>query len=168
MAPYWMAVARKYEGLKEVPGPKSHPTVLQWAKNLGGFVKSFVEDDATPWCALAMNGILSECGLPVSGPAGSADLLRAKSFATYGSPLIKPCLGAILVFTRAQGGHVGFYVGETEKLYRVLGGNQDDAFRESWIHKSRCIAIRWPDSHVIPGRPISLLPFPETISRNEQ
>ena len=28
--PVWLAHARTYIGLKEVPGPKSNPTILSW------------------------------------------------------------------------------------------------------------------------------------------
>ena len=166
--PYWMAVARKYEGLEEVPGPKSHPTILQWAKNMGGWVAGFFRDDATPWCALALNGILDEAGLPLSGPAGSPNLLRAQSFADYGTPLDIPCLGAILVFRRPGGFHCALYVGETLKAYRALGGNQMDTFRESWLDKKRCIAIRWPDATVPPGSHVWLRPDGHPTSTNER
>ena len=167
-APYWMAVARKYVGLEEVPGPQSHPTIVQWAKNLGGFVAQFFRTDSTPWCSLYANVVLQESGLPMSGPDGSPALLRAKSFLTYGTPLDVPCLGAILVFVRSGGHHVSFYTGESLKAYRVLGGNQDDRVRESWLAKDRCIAIRWPDPNVVPGTHIWVRPGDASLSTNEQ
>jgi uncharacterized protein (TIGR02594 family) len=167
--PYWMAIARKYVGTAEVPGPTSHPTILQWAKNMGGWVTAFFRDDATPWCALALNGVLQEAKLPLSGPPGSPALLRAKSFETYGTPLDVPCLGAILVFTRpGGGGHVGLYEGETLKAYRVLGGNTGDRMDSAWIAKTRLTAIRWPDPTVTPGDHVWLRPDSTPLSVNEQ
>jgi uncharacterized protein (TIGR02594 family) len=163
-----MAVARRYVGVTEVPGPKADPTILGWARRLGGFVASFVKDDLTPWCAIALNGILDEAGLPLSAPRGSADLMRAKSFETYGTPLEVPALGAILVFTRPGGGHCGIYVGESLKAYRVLGGNQSNMFNEMWLAKDRCTAIRWPDLSVPPGSHVWLRPDLSPLSLNER
>ena len=166
-APYWYATARGYLGTTEIPGPTSHPSILQWARNLGGWVADFFRDDATPWCALFLNHVLQKAGLPLSGPAGSPALLRAKSFEAYGTPLSDPCLGAILVFTREGGGHVALYVGETLKAYRCLGGNQGDSVSESWLSKSRCTAIRWPDPSVAPGPRRWLRPDAHPLSTNE-
>lgn len=166
--PQWMGIARKYVGIEEVPGPNAHPTLVQWAKNLGGFVSAFFRDDATPWCALFANAVLEQAGLPLSGAPGSADLLRARSFLTYGIALDTPALGAVLVFERSGGGgHVGFYVGETLKAYRVLGGNQGNCVSEAWIAKTRCLAVRWPTAAVAPGARIWLRPDSTPLSFNE-
>lgn len=166
--PYWMTIARRYLGLTEVPGPAANPTLLDMAKNLGGWVAQFFVSDETPWCALFVNRVLQEAGLSLSGRAGSVDLVRARSFATYGIPLEVPCLGAILVFERQGGGHVGFYVGETLKAYRVLGGNQSNSVNETWIAKDRCIAVRWPDPATRPGSHVWLRPDASLFSTNEQ
>lgn len=32
--PAWLEAARKYEGLKEVPGPKHNPVILSWLRRL--------------------------------------------------------------------------------------------------------------------------------------
>lgn len=125
-------------GLAEVPGPSSNPVIMRWAKELG---VPYANDDEA-WCALFMNRIMMACQLPVAGK--SYDLLRAKSFATYGEPLMSPALGAILVFTRPTGGHVGFYLGETATDYRVRGGNTSNMVGDAWISKTRIIAMRWP------------------------
>jgi cell wall-associated NlpC family hydrolase len=54
-------------------------------------------------------------------------------------------LGDVLLFSRGSGGHVGIYVGEDEKCYHVLGGNQGDAVSIVRIQKVRCIGIRRTD-----------------------
>lgn len=166
--PPWLLIARGDLGLTEVPGPESHPSLLQAAKNLGGWVAQFFKDDATPWCALWLNGVLQRAGLPLSGPDGSPALVRARSFVDYGRPLETPCRGAILVFERPGGGHVGLYEGETLKAYRVLGGNQGDRVSHTWISKSRCVAIRWPLCDVTPTDHYWLRPDAEPLSTNEQ
>lgn len=156
--PYWMAVAYKYRGLRETPGPKATPTLMQWAKNMGGFVAGFFRDDATPWCALFANAVHEEAGLPLSGRPGSVELLRAASFREYGTPLEVPAHGAVLVFQRPGGFHVGWYTGESLKGYRVYGGNQHDEVRDSWLPQRDCVAVRWPDPAVTPGGRIMLRP----------
>lgn len=166
--PHWLLIARRYIGVEEVPGPKGHPTILQWARSMGGWVAGFFRDDQTPWCALYLNAVLQEAGLPLSAPLGSADLLRAKSFMAYGTPLTEPCRGAILVFERPGGGHVGICEGETLKAYRVLGGNQSDRVGLTWIAKNRCVAIRWPSLSVTPGSRYWLRPDGESLSTNER
>lgn len=138
----WLALARKYIGVREIPGPKSDPTILGFARRIGGWVASWYTDEKTPWCALFVNAVLQEAKLPMSG-TGVA-LVRAKSFLSYGTALAVPSLGCILVFERPGGGHVGFYMGETLKAYRVLGGNTSDSVSEAWLAKDRCLAMRWP------------------------
>lgn len=165
----WLATARRYLGVTEIPGPKSNPTILGWIKALGGTLASWVTTDLTPWCATFANAVLQEAGLPMAAPPGSVDLLRAKAFLTYGTALEEPALGCLLVFDRAGGGHVGFYVGETLKAYRVLGGNQSNRVSEAWLAKDRCLAMRWPPGVPPPtvGRKW-LRPTGEPLSLNER
>lgn len=61
--------------------------------------------------------------------------------------------GAVLVFGRPGGGHVGFYLGEDAADYVVLGGNQGDAVSIARLAKARCIARRWPSGEPVIGRP---------------
>jgi hypothetical protein len=46
----------------------------------------------------------------------------------------------VLIFERGSGGHVGFAVGQDEKHFYVLGGNQSDAVTIARIAKSRLLA----------------------------
>lgn len=163
----WLSIARRYIGVHEIPGPKSDPTILGFAKALGGWVASWFRNDDTPWCALFVNAVLQEAGYAMSGTG--AALVRAKSFLTYGIALVEPAMGCILVFDRAGGGHVGFYTGETHKAYRVIGGNQDNQVRESWIAKDRCLAYRWPPEAPPPviGRKVYAT-MGEALSSNER
>ena len=167
LEPPWLVAARQDAGLREVSGPQSHPTILQWAKNMGGFVASYFTDDQTPWCALAMNAWLERVRLPLSGRPGSADLLRAKSFLSYGRALDAPCRGAILVFERPGGFHVGLYTGESFQDYRVYGGNQHDAVGNTWIRQRRCLAMRWPDCDIAPTGRVFVQPDGSPHSQNE-
>lgn len=82
--------------------------------------------------------------LAEDGVAAAPIAVRAKAWATWGANLAvaKLAPGAVLVFERAGGGHVGFYVGEDLSSYHVLGGNQGDRVSIMRLEKSRCIARR--------------------------
>ncbi|MEQ1778277.1 MAG: hypothetical protein ABL863_07020 [Nitrosomonas sp.] len=58
-----------------------------------------------------------------------------------------PCLGTVMVFWReslASGkGHVGFYVGEDDEAYQILGGNQSDKVCLMWLGKDRFRSALW-------------------------
>jgi uncharacterized protein (TIGR02594 family) len=147
--PRWLEIAEGYIGVKEVPGPKNNPTIIKWLQRL----KSWIKDDSTPWCGTFCAAVMQEAGLPYPSV-----FVRAKAWADYGSNLRTTHLapGAILVFSRNGGGHVGFYVGEDATAYHVLGGNQSDAVNVMRILKVRCIATRWPKGEPVIGGPVRL------------
>jgi len=162
--PIWLSVAAAFVGLRELAGPQSSPVILRWVKDTGA--PSWYDNDDKPWCALALNRWLLACQLPMSGKG--FELLRAKSFETWGLPLSEPAVGAVLVFTRDGGGHVGLYLGENEHAYKVLGGNQGNSVSETWIVKERLSAIRWPDGVLLPlGGPVILASGGQPLSGNE-
>ena len=163
--PAWLVAARAKLGTREAPGAANSPTIMGWAKRLGAKVLGIVYNaDSVPWCGLFVAQCVSEAGL---SPASIA--VRAKSWATWGADLDADKLapGAVLVFERPGGGHVGFYVGERSDAYRVLGGNQGDAVTETWIAKSRCVARRWPRGVAVVGAPVQLASAGGPLSRNE-
>lgn len=150
--PPWIVKAGEYLGVHEVVGPGSHPDIMRWAKNQAGWIANYFKDDDTPWCALFVNGVLQECGIP------GTNSLAAASFCTWGQPMADPSYGCILVFSRPGGNHVGFYLGERADAYRVRGGNQGNAVKDEWIPKARLRkgdGIRW-----VPGVD---LPFPSPV-----
>jgi uncharacterized protein (TIGR02594 family) len=163
--PAWLAAARKKLGTREAPGAANSPTIMGWAKRLGTKILGIVYNaDSVPWCGLFVAACVDEVGIK---PAPIA--VRASAWATWGSPLLpgQVAPGAVLVFQRPGGGHVGFYVGERRDAYRVLGGNQGDAVTLAWIEKSRCIARRWPLGVKLTGEPVLLASGGEPMSRNE-
>lgn len=163
--PAWLAAARAKLGTREAPGPANNPTIMGWAKRLGTKVLGMVYNaDSVPWCGLFVATCMDEAGIkPVS------IAVRAKAWATWGSPLAPADLapGAVLVFERAGGGHVGFYDGENATAYRVLGGNQGDAVTRAWIDKKRCIARRWPLGVPLVGKPVLIAASGAPLSSNE-
>lgn len=41
-------------------------------------------------------------------------------------------------------GHVGFYAGEDETAFLLLGGNQSNKVSYAWVGKDRFLQARWP------------------------
>lgn len=157
--PLWLRAAREQLGVRETAGPKSNPTILGWAKKVGRALGIAYTDDATPWCGLFVALCITQAKYTPPPIA-----VRAKVWADWGDP-VKPMLGAILVFERPGGGHVGFYVGEDATAYHVLGGNQSDAVTITRIAKDRCVAVRWPRGY--PQTQPVLLTASGKLSTNE-
>ena len=157
--PAWLIAARKHIGLREIPGPKHNATIAGWL----GKLKAWWKDDEQPWCGVFCAAVMQEAGLPYP-----EHFYRAKAWAEYGVRLRTHVLapGAILVFAREGGGHVGIYVGEDATAYHVLGGNQGNAVSISRIVKARLIASRWPKGVPVTGKPVWLKQNGE-LSNNE-
>lgn len=151
----WLNEARRLLGTREQPGSGSNPEILHWAEDLD---VSYPGDDV-PWCGLfvahCIASTLDREPLP-------KDLLRARAWARFGAPT-KPSPGAVMVFWRKSRdsglGHVGFYAGEDETAFRILGGNQSDSVSLAWIRKDRLVEARWPAT--VPS-PLSHVPVEVT------
>jgi uncharacterized protein (TIGR02594 family) len=143
--PKWLQAASSKIGEREIAGPRHNPWIVRGLAKL----KAWWSNDETPWCGFFVAWAMDEAGLPYP-----THWYRAKGWADYGSRLrperIAP--GAILVFDRKGGGHVGFYVGESENNYYVLGGNQGNSVNVAPIAKARCVAIRWPKGEPVTAK----------------
>jgi len=143
--PVWFAEAQRLSGLREVPGRGSNPTILRWARDLasraGAWIAQVYRDDATPWCGLfaahCLGATLPDEPLP-------ANPLSALAWSGFGKAIPAGTLGAVCVFRRKGGGHVGFYAGEDETAIHVLGGNQRDRVGLARVAKTRLVGFRWP------------------------
>jgi uncharacterized protein (TIGR02594 family) len=144
--PLWLIEARELIGQREIPGPQHNRWIADGWKRLGA---GWFTDDETPWCGLFVAHCIEAAGLPFPKL-----FPRAKAWADWGVPC-PPTVGAVVVFGRQGGGHVGFLVGESHANYYVLGGNQSNAVNIMPIAKSRKVAIRWPAQK---GRPAQGLP----------
>lgn len=139
--PIWYITAQRSLGVREIPGARHSKAILGWLQRL----KSWFTDDETPWCGTFVAQALDLVGLkPVK------NWFRALAWKDYGTE-VSPQLGAILVFVRSGGGHVGFYAGEDDTRYYVLGGNQGNAVSYAWIAKERLVACRWPAGVPVPN-----------------
>lgn len=154
--PPWLVAAGALIGVSEIPGPKSSPTIMSWVSRLKSALGMAYTDDAIPWCGVFVAHVLAEAGF-VPPPVA----VRAKSWASFGIGLAAGSPGAVLVFSREGGGHVGFYVSEDVAYYHVLGGNQGDSVSLTRILKSRLVpgGIRWPNNPK-GGSNVMALPMP--------
>ncbi|MES2157466.1 MAG: TIGR02594 family protein [Pseudomonadota bacterium] len=165
--PAWLMAARALNGTREAAGSANNATILGWAKHLTMKVVGIAYNaDSVPWCGLFVAHCLRIGGVDLSAMRVG---VRAKAWADWGSAIAADRLapGAILVFDRAGGGHVAFYVGEDASHYHVLGGNQGDAVNIMRLAKSRCIARRWPKGWPVIGGPVKLGANGAPVSRNE-
>jgi uncharacterized protein (TIGR02594 family) len=137
--PAWLAIARTLIGQREIPGPKHNSWIAKGWARLGA---GWFSNDETPWCGFFVAHCIDAVGLPFPGKGLFA---RAKAWLDWGKPS-KPVLGAVVVFGRAGGGHVGFLVGESASNWYVLGGNQANAVNITPIAKARALGYRWPAS----------------------
>jgi uncharacterized protein (TIGR02594 family) len=152
--PAWLSCARKLIGTREARGAANSATILGWAALLGMKILGIVYNaDSTPWCGLFVANCLRAAGIDLSAMKVG---VRASAWADWGDQIRMGALaaGAIMVFVRPGGGHVGFYVGEDMTHFHILGGNQGDAVSIMRIEKNRCVAARWPRGVPVTGAPI--------------
>jgi uncharacterized protein (TIGR02594 family) len=170
--PIWLRAARSLLGTREAAGPANNATIIGWGKRLGVTVLGMVYNaDSTPWCGLFVGHCLTAGGIDIAAEGYNRQrvAVRAKAWATWGANLRTTYLapGAILVFERPGGGHVGFYVGEDDTHYYVLGGNQSDAVTITRVEKARLVASRWPKGLSVVGGPVRMTRNGVPVSRNE-
>lgn len=94
------------------------------------------------WCARFMNMVLEKSGMRGSG----SDM--ARSFASYGTRVSGPQVGAIAVMSRGKrGGHVGVVSGiDASGNPIVISGNHGRRVAESVYAKGRVYAYVMPSS----------------------
>ncbi len=140
----WLTIARALIGTTEVPGAANNPVIMSWGNRLGARVLGIAYgSDAVPWCGLFTAWCAHQAGI-----APPRIAIRAKAWATWGQALPltgTPPLGAIAVFERKGGGHVGFVDSvNADGSLNILGGNQGDAVNVRRFGRDRLIALRWP------------------------
>ena len=151
----WMVEGLRLLGTKEdMDG--SNDEIVGWAEDFEGWVAKYYDTDDIPWCGL----YVGHCVVNGKCSISFDNILYALNWRTFGLKLREACYGAILVFKRDGGGHVGFYVSEDEDYYHVLGGNQSNMVSIKRVAKDRCVAIRWPKEYkdsIVPGKIIRKL-----------
>lgn len=162
MSTPWMTTARSLIGTKEIPGREHNQKILKWANAVGGWVAKYYTNDEIPWCGLFVAYCLEEHNISLpKNPLLSLDYLK------WGQKISKPSPGAIMIFGRDGGGHVGFYVSEDQDSYHILGGNQSNMVNLTRIAKNRLKGIRWPTGFELPTQGPVLATFNGALSKNE-
>jgi uncharacterized protein (TIGR02594 family) len=157
--PAWLTIARRDLGLAEVRGAETAPKIKQWLADLGAWWR----DDETPWCGVAVGAWMKQAGI-----ARPKHWYRAKGWLDWGHPC-GSLLGAVVVFERAGGGHVGLAVGyddATSRVY-VLGGNQGNKVSILPFDVKRVIGWRWPYPPGVSAQVLPLMSSNEQSSTNE-
>ena len=153
-------------GTKEFVGKKHNITIINWAKEIGGWIGKYYDRDEIPWCGLFVGICAARANF-----AFNQKMLSAKSWLEWGTEQKTAMLGDVLVFNRkGGGGHVGFYVGEDKECYHVLGGNQNNEVNVTRIDKKRLLGVRrctWRVMQPTNVRVVHLEPE-GTISTNEE
>ena len=138
----WFEEAKHLMGTEEIAGPRSNREILDWADDLD----IHYPNDDIPWCGL----FVAHCvGATLPLEPLPANPLGARRWERFGERT-QPRLGAVMVFWRISPtdgrGHVGFYAGEDDDAYQILGGNQSDSVCLTWIEKRRFLNAHWPQS----------------------
>jgi uncharacterized protein (TIGR02594 family) len=133
----WMPIAVREVGTKEFAGEADNPRIVQYLRSTS-LSENLSSNDETAWCSAFVNWCVEQ-----SGYAGT-DSAWARDWANWGKATDTPRRGCIVVLTRGDGGHVGFYVGETDSHIKILGGNQSNSVRVSNYPKNRLISYRVP------------------------
>jgi len=162
----WMHTAKGLMGTDEVSGRRNNPTIIKWARDFGGWVKSYYTKDSIPWCGLFTAHCFNDNNIPVT----FKNPLGARNWAKFGYS-VTPQYGATMVFSRRGGGHVGFYVSEDKYYYHILGGNQSDTVNTTKVSRKRFLDARWPigwedQQERLVGRIVKK--FDGKVSTNEQ
>jgi len=156
----WMQEAAKVRGLHE---QRNTSRLRGWFDQS----VSWIDPRDIPWCGAFVATCHRLADPNITLPENP---LGARNWQPWGQST-DPVLGATLVFWRVSRtswqGHVGFYFGEDDSHFHVLGGNQSNAVTVTRIAKDRLLSSRWPIGVPVTGRPIHLTPSGVPISNNE-
>ncbi len=144
--PHWLSYARTFTGLQEVPGKTHAPQIQRWLRGM----RAWWDDDETPWCGVFVDGIFRDLNLPTVKNG-----FRARAWLDWGTPIVKPTIGCVVVFNggakRPGAGHVGFIAGaDARGRLMVLGGNQGNAVTVAPFERARVLGYRWPSVEPLP------------------
>lgn len=143
----WMVEGKRMLGRHEV---RDNGILARWLRLDG---RTLGDPAKLPWCGDFVETCirLALPGETFSGTLGK-NPYWARNWLLFGET-VPLTYGAVVVFSRGSGGHVGFAVGEDETALHVLGGNQSNAVTVARVAKSRLLGARWPATHPRPVKP---------------
>lgn len=145
--PVWLKIARREEGVAEIKGDQHNHRVLEYLATCTKTDPDLRTRDETAWCSAFACWVMEEAGFESPRTAWARTWFDAK----WGQeePLDNPRLGAIAVFRRGTGGHVGFFLEDLGNKVAILGGNQTNKVKVSHYPKSSehydLLGYRWPE-----------------------
>lgn len=134
----WITEAKSALGRHEA---RDRSWLMDWLKRDG---RSLGDPAKNPWCGDFVETCM-RIALPDEPLLGAlaSNPYWARNWLQFGQE-VQPIPGAVLVFERGSGGHVGFAIGQDDTHFYVLGGNQSDAVTIARIAKGRLLGARWP------------------------
>ena len=152
--PPWLAVVREDTGQEEhVDGDK----IVAKARFVGerfpeqaSYAALYTSATGQAWCGVEIAYAMAKAGYrpPFNPNDQLQSWMYANSWRRFGVAIAEPRLGAVLVFPH----HVTLYEGEDGDYYLCRGGNQSNSVKQSRYLKSKCLAIRWPDTAFPAGK----------------
>lgn len=148
--PPWMVNAQNDIGVRERPGRRNHPRIVEFHQTTA--MAPHMHRDAVAWCSSAVN-----CWVEEAGYEGT-DSAWAMSWAKWGEDAWGK-YGAITVISRRikridmdpstgshSGNHVALFAGQSDSYIRLLGGNQRNRVRYSNypLRIYNVVAMRYP------------------------
>ena len=142
-----LGIASKYLGMSET---NRAAELTEYLNKYSGTTSKSIAGTVNAWCARFVSAVLHESNL--SAPKTASSL----TYASYGKGVwqrgmskdaladVQP--GDIAVFTRKNGGHVGFVkaIDPTKGLLEILGGNQSNSVSVAKRSMQDLLAIRRP------------------------
>lgn len=174
--PPMLREARKHLGLREVPGSKSNPVIMQWAKD--GDLGWYNNDDIA-WCGLFHLHLAMTCHPDLDLPPnplsarnwGGASVINGvfKSAANepgWGSKGPNPQLGDDVLLgstgimwrtskAKSWHGHIGIVFAQNATHIGLIGGNQSNSVSEAWYPRSSFLGTRVAPGAKLPNAPIA-------------
>lgn len=158
--PPWVDAAMGSLGEREQLGPNDSPWIrAMWDKFKGRWLLG------QPWCGGAMAFWMESCG--ISHPKA---FYRARAWLDWGTPIAAPVVGAVVVFDRPGGAHVGIVVGKDVRgNLMVIGGNQGDSVSVAPFSTLRLVGYRWPSEALssYAHGPLPVFSSRDPVSTNE-
>ena len=158
----WIIEARSALGRHEV---RDRSWLMGWLKRDG---RGLGDPSRNPWCGDFVETCIRIAlpDEPLLGALGS-NPYWARNWLLFGQE-VTPTPGAVLVFSRGSGGHVGFAVGQDDTHFHVLGGNQSDAITIARIARSRLLGARWPATVPPRARPLPTMKPGELLTTTNE
>lgn len=123
-------------GIAELPGASDNPRILEYLETCESLPEELRGHDETAWCSAFVNWVVETAGGTGTNSAW------ARSWLGWGEASTELELGLVAVFSRGEGGHVGWVVGWSDQYIKVLGGNQGNEVSIAYYPRARLLGLR--------------------------